>query len=150
MIHPLSLALGTLALACVLAPDAAAQCSTVRGSGCPSATTSPTCVTPPVIGTTFSVQGPGCHRHQMQFLIGGIPLDTPIVLGAPLTCGDERCNLNCRPLVVVHGDGLRIQIPNARDLVGLSLCIQGMCVDRMAPCLTLTQATNAKIMGHGR
>ncbi len=137
--------LGTLLLSTLFASAARAQCATVHGSGCPHATSAPHCVTPPQIGTVFSVQCPACAHDRRSFVVVGAPLHSPIVIGAPVTCHHQLCNLSCSPLALLFANHVQIHIPNDHHLIGLSLCIQCGCVDPTVPCLELSLATRATI-----
>jgi hypothetical protein len=104
--------LGALLLSATFAGSASAQCTTIHGSGCPGAKAAPHCVTPPQIGTAFSARCPGCSHDRRSFLALGTPLHTPIVIGPPLACGHQLCNLNCSLLAFLHAAHLQLHIPS--------------------------------------
>jgi hypothetical protein len=144
MFKQLSLVLlGSALLA--FAPAISAQVEPIRGTGCPGAP-APRHSNDPVIGHPITFHCPPCRINDIPFVIFGGPLDSPVEF--PFSCGDVRCFLGCSIHRIFGGDTLTVRIPNHRELVGRSFCVQCGCVslDRGGLCVTLSQAVKATIM----
>jgi hypothetical protein len=132
-------------LALVLADGLAAQCVSLPGTGCP---TSPalSCLTPPRIGTTLQLSSAICLGTTYRLWVVGLPLTTPITLGAPITCSAQICQLGVSPVVLVTLTGAKIQIPLDPGLIGGVVGLQESCVALNNSCLILAGAARVTIM----
>ena len=131
--------LGALALF-ALAPAAAAQITSVPGSGCP---TMPAIA---VTGTGRIGSGLSCSCppsiDRMQVMIG-LPA-ARFVFNKPFMCLD-MCNLDMFLVELLQTPSWTFTIPNNPALVGQAVVVQCLQSSLNRPCLLLTGASQIKV-----
>jgi hypothetical protein len=76
----------------------------------------------------------------------GIPVATPILLTAPITCGSQSCWLGATPVLLLSLPGSTLQIPNDPALIAGVVALQESCVTLNNSCLTLAGAARVTVM----
>ncbi len=143
MIKPL---LSVLLASALLAPEAATQCVTLAGTGCPS--------TPPMKCHGLTQLG---SPIALEYNPTGLPaIGSVMVIGAQSalvfpfasgTCGGQTCGIVVAPTVVLPVSHLRVltlQVPYVPALVGTGIAAQAamsMGFLSAGPCLQITPAT---------
>lgn len=142
MARALSLLSFSAVLMC-LAPPAAAQITTVPGSGCASASP-PTWMGEPKLGQRVDIRCPPANgRGEIDFFFFGTRLPQFLPLGPPLMCTTQSspCNLDCLPLLAFSGiPTFGFTVPNDQSLIGAELGFQCGFLIPAPNCLTLAEA----------
>src|SRR5262245_8633713 len=116
-----------------------AQCAPVSGTGCPSAPAL-SCLTQPRVGMPLQLSSMICLGTTYRLWVLGLPIATPILLAAPITCGSVTCGLGGNPVVLLTLPGSTLQIPNDPTLISGVVVLQESCVTLGNTCLTLAGA----------
>ena len=138
----LRLVLAALTCALATAPDAAAQCSAVAGTGCGGAL-GPNCNGTLQIGGTLQVTCISSGRGAITALMLGGCATGQVAIGPPLPCGPTSCAFAIDLSLVLFVDAsagtVPVPIPNDPNLVGATACAQ--CIDLLTPpgCLSLSE-----------
>lgn len=142
-------ALRAASLSLILAGASRAQCAPVAGTGCTNSL-QPACTQAPRIGQQFEI----C-------LSAGATFGGPVAIGlftcgprttftgAPLCASSPSCTLVGMPLVLFSAPNracLSGVLPNDPNLVGVSVCVQGIhTVAREPGCLVASQAVTVTL-----
>lgn len=71
----------------------------------------------------------------------GTPRTQPVPVPTGIACGDFLgCQLLCAPAVILTGESIAITVEGDPGLVGLTLCVQGMCFEPVG-CVRVTDLT---------
>ncbi len=145
---------GKLALLALfaMAPAAAAQCSTVPGTGCPGIPPLKVCINNPTIGTTFCLSVLPCPACTpivpVQLNVWFLGPPNPIVIPVTSCCGSIACGLygpSIYDIVLRPGPMECYAIPNNPAAIGATLGLQPACLDPFTGCFDLAPALQVTI-----
>lgn len=102
------------------------------------------------LGTTLLVSNQGCGRAPSHgptpaaAVVIGAAATTPIPLTSSAACGTDRlCQLMCAPVAIAGGPQHRFAVEADPALVGIEVCLQGVCID--LPCVRTTDVVTVTI-----
>ncbi len=124
-----------------------AQFSPIPNTGCGSAISLIEARGTGRVGTAVSVSTRCTMASETAFLLIGQPVRAPIAVAPPTACV-RGCALGCQNVVVLPSRSntltLAFTIPRDTRLIGLKLCLQGVCANPRN-CVLLSHAMRMRI-----